>query len=75
MIIWYLFCKVPLVDKSLVMNVYKVYNMHILHPVLQNTFQYYIEGENPALSLDDDNATLPSQKYMLTYVFTEGHMC
>ena len=30
--------QLPIVDKSLIMNIYKVYNLPILHPVLQKTF-------------------------------------
>ena len=34
-----------LVDKSLIRNMYKVYNFPILHPVLQKTFWYSVEVE------------------------------
>ena len=32
-----------LVDKSFIMNEYKVYNLLVLHPVLQKTFQEFVE--------------------------------
>ena len=37
--------QVPFVDESHIMNVYKVYNLPMLLPVLQKTFPYSIEGE------------------------------
>ena len=52
---------VPLVDKSLVINVYKFYNLPILYPALQKAFQYLIEGEYHTLSSDGDNATHSSE--------------
>ena len=66
--------QVLLVDKSLIMNVYKAYNLLILHLALENTFYYPVEGEYLALSSDDDYASIPSEHDMLTCVFTRGHM-
>ena len=54
-----------LVEKALVMNVYKAYN---LHPILQKAFQYPLEEEFFGLFSDGEYATVPS-------VFTKGHMC
>ena len=64
-----------LVDKSPIMNVYKFYNLPILHPVFQNFFWYSVEGEYIALSSDGDYVTLLSEWDMLTCVFTRGHTC
>ena len=45
-------------DKSLII-VYKVYNLPILHPILQKKkFCYSVEGENLALSSDGDYTSL-----------------
>ena len=55
----HLFIQVPLVDKSLIMNVYKVYNLPILHPTLQKTFCYSVAGQYVALSSDSDYVTIP----------------
>ena len=43
------------------MNVYKVYNLLILHPVLQKTLQYSVEGKYLLFSSDGGYATLPSE--------------
>ena len=34
-----------LVDMSLIMNMYKDYNLPIPHPTFQNTFHYSVEGD------------------------------
>ena len=52
------------------MNVYKVYNLLILHAVLQKTLHYFVEGEHLALSSDSDYANLPSEQDILTCVFS-----
>ena len=67
--------QVPLVDKSLIMNVYKGYNLLIFHPVLQKTCHYSLEGEYLALSSDGDYATLLLEHDILIFVFTRGQMC
>ena len=56
------------------MNVYKVYNLLILHPALQRTFHYSVEGEYLALSCSDIYATMPSESDMLTCETTKGHI-
>ena len=45
---------VPLVDNYFIMNVYKVYNLLIVHLLLQKTFHYFVESEYLALSSDGD---------------------
>ena len=64
-----------LADKSLIMNVYKVYILPILQPALQKTFNYLVECECLALSPDDDYAIMPLEHDMLTCVFKRGYMC
>ena len=60
----HLILQVPLVDKSLIMNVYIVYNLPIFHPGLQKTFHYLWR-----LSSNGGYATI-SGSVMLTFVFT-----
>ena len=50
--------QVPLVDKPLIMNVYKVYNLPVLHLVLYKTFWYSVEGEYLVLSSDSEYASM-----------------
>ena len=65
---------VPLVDKSLLMNMYKFHNLPVLHHVLQNTFHYSVEGKYLALLSDDDYATLPSFQDILAFVCSKTHV-
>ena len=67
--------QVPVVDESLVMNMFKVYNLPILHPALQKNFQYTIEDKYIGISSDSDYATLLSECDMFTCAFNKGHMC
>ena len=53
--------QIQLVDKSLIMNVYKAYNLSILHIVPQKAFYYSLEGEYLALSSDSHYVTIPSE--------------
>ena len=57
------------------MNIYKVNNFPILHPILQKAFQHSLVEECPALSSDGDYANVPSDLDVLTCVFTKAHMC
>ena len=52
--------QVPLVDKSLLMNIYKMHNSSILHPILQMIFQYSLEVEYLAVTTYGDYITICS---------------
>ena len=60
--------QVPLVGKSLIMNVKKVYNLPILHLALWKTFHYSLGTEYLELSSDGDYATIPSEHGMPTFL-------
>ena len=51
---------VPLVDQSLQMELYKVYNLHMLHPTLHVHAQYEIEGAYLATLMEGMFISLPS---------------
>ena len=51
---------VPLVDQSLHMNLYKVYNLPMLHPTLHVHVQYEIESSYLATVMDGMFITLPT---------------
>ena len=53
--------QVLLVDKSLIMNVYKVCNLPILNPVLQKNLLTFCRNEYLVLSPYGNYATLPSK--------------
>ena len=61
-------------NKSFVMDVYKAYNLPVLHPLLQKAFQYLLEGEYLALSSDSYYATIQYEHDFLICVLTKGHM-
>ena len=48
---------IPLMDQSLEMNLYKVYNLPALHPELKVEFTYELEGEY--LAITKTNCMLP----------------
>ena len=51
---------VPLIDQSLHMNLYKVYNLPMLHPMLHVHAQYEIENSYLATVMDGMFITLPT---------------
>ena len=67
--------QVPLVEKSLIMKAYKVYNLAILHPTLKKVFQNSLEALCPGLFSDGNYATIPLEHAVLICAFTKGHMC
>ena len=69
MINFSLLCKY--LNRFIIINVYEVYNLLILHPVLQKTFHYSVEGEYLTISSNSNYATLPSQYDMLTSSFLQ----
>ena len=52
---------VPLVDKSLQMDLYKVHNLPTLHPKLNIQFTYQLEGKYLAIGKHGLYAALPSE--------------
>ena len=65
--------QVPLADKFLVMNMYKVYNLPLSHPILHKTFQYFIGGEYLTFLSNGDYATPLSDWDMLACVFIKAN--
>ena len=51
---------IPLADQSLVINLYKVYNLLALHPKLHVQFEYQLEGEYLAITKDKQYTALPT---------------
>ena len=51
---------VPLVDQSLQMNLYKIYNLPMLHPTLHVHAQYELENSYIATVMDGMFVTLPT---------------
>ena len=51
---------IPLIDQSLEMDLYKVYNLPAPHPELKIQFKYELEGEYLAISKDGLYAAIPT---------------
>ena len=66
---------VPLFDQSLHMNLYKVYNLPMLHPVLHVHVQYEIENSYLATVMDGMFITLPTALDVKLCLITNGHLC
>ena len=66
---------VPLIDQSLHMNLYKVYNLPMLHPMLHVHVQYEIENLYLATIMDGMFITLPTALDVKLCLMTNGHLC
>ena len=66
---------IPLVDKSLQMNLYKVHNLPMLHPTLNVHVQYELEGNYFAILMEDMFVSLPTALDVKLCLLTKGHLC
>ena len=66
---------VPLIDQTLHMNLYKVYNLPMLHPMLHVHAQYKIENSYLATITDGMFITLPTALDVRLCLMTNGHLC
>ena len=66
---------VPLVDQSLHMNLYMVYNLPMLHPTLTVHTQYELEGTYLATMMDGMFISLPTALDVRLGLVTNGHLC
>ena len=66
---------VPLVDQSLQMILYKVYNLPMLHPILHVHGQYELENTYLATVMDGMFITLPTALDVKLCLMTNGHLC
>ena len=66
---------VPLIDQSLHMNFYKVYNLPMLHPTLPVHAQYELESSYIATMMDGMFITLPTALDVKLCFMTNGHLC
>ena len=66
---------VPLVDQSLQMNLYKIYNLPMLHPVLHVHAQYELESSYIATVMDGMFVTLPTALDVRLCLMMNGHLC
>ena len=66
---------IPLTDRSLEMDLYKIYNLPALHPKLKVEFTYQLEGEYLAITKNKLYATLPTAGEIRICKGTEGYLC
>ena len=66
---------VPLIDQSLQIELYKVYNLPMLHPTLNVHVQYEIEGTYLATLMEGMFISLPSALDIKLCLMTNGHLC
>ena len=66
---------VPLVDQSLQMNLYKIYNLPMLHPTLHVHTQYELESSYIATVMDGMFVTLPTALDVRLCLMMNGHLC
>ena len=66
---------VPLVDQSLHMNLYKVYNMPMLHPTLNVHAQYELKGTYLTTMRDGMFISLPMALDGRLCLVMNGHLC
>ena len=64
----------PLVDQSLHMNLYKVYNLPMLHPILHMHAQYELESSYLATVMDGMFITLPTALDVKLCLMTNRHL-
>ena len=70
-----LFLTVPFLDQSLQMNLYRVYNLPMLHPVLNVHAQYELEGPYLATMMEGMFMSLPTALDVKLCLITSGHLC
>ena len=66
---------VPLVDQSLQMNLYKGFNLPMLHPVLNMYVQYELEGTYLPTMMEGMSVSLPTALDVKLCLITSGHLC
>ena len=66
---------IPLIDSSLDVNLYKVYNLPMLLPKLQIQVEYQLEGAYFAMHMHGTYATIPKETDIKLCMMSQGHLC
>ena len=66
---------IPLTDVSMPMNVYQVHNLPVVHPKLNISATYELEGKYLAVGQDEHYLALPSETDLGMYLITGGGLC
>ena len=70
-----LMIRIPLIDWDSVMNLYKIYNLHIYNHNIGKSLQYVLEGTNLAITKDSKYAAILSDTEFIQCILAEGHFC
>lgn len=65
----------PLIDKDLQFDLFRAYNLPLLHPQLKKVFTYELESPYIALRHDGNYLTIPTHDDVLTCTISAGHFC
>ena len=63
----YVILHIPLVDKSLQFNLYRIHNIPLVHPILKNSFRYSIQEEYLAIRSDAQYILFPLSTDIMAY--------
>ena len=66
---------IPLKDTSLQMNVYKVHNLPLIHPKLNISVTYELEGKYLAIGHEGHYVSLPEEGEVTMCLLTRGGLC
>ena len=66
---------IPLINSSLDVNLYKVYNLPMLHPKLQIQVEYQLEGAYFAMHMHGTYVTIPKETDIKLCMMSQGHLC
>ena len=66
---------IPLKDTSLQMNVYKIHNLPLIHPKLNVSVTYELEGKYLAIGHEGHYVSLPDEGELTMCLLTRGGLC
>ena len=70
-----LMIKIPLIDLDSSVTLYKIYNLPIFHHEISKSLIYNIEGNNLAVTKDNEYATILSDTEFIKCTLAQGHIC
>ena len=71
----YVVLLVPLVDRSLQFNLYRIHKIHLVHPVLKKSFKYSIWEEYLAIRSDSQYISFPLSADIMAWEVSNGQFC
>ena len=65
----------PMIDRDLEFELFKVHGLPLLHPELKKIFSYEISNPYIAIESDGNYLTIPLHDDILTCTISAGHFC